>query len=193
MIASARVSAHPAPSILHCMSSSADKTESFVQQLAENQNRLLAYIYSLVGDHSRAADVLQETNLVLWRKLDEFQADRPFLPWSYAIARFQVLAHLRDRGRDRILLDPDLAESISEEAERQAAVVDDVQVALRTCLQSLSKTNRKLIQLRYFDAKSVKDVSASVERSVGSVKVALLRARRQLAECVQSRVATEMQ
>lgn len=192
MVALVRVCTQPAPNVPPRMSS-AEKTESFVQQLAENQNRLLAYIYSLVGDHSRAADVLQETNLVLWRKLDEFQADRPFLPWSYAIARFQVLAHLRDRGRDRILLDPDLAESISEEAQRQAADVDEVQVALRTCLQSLSKTNRKLIELRYFDAKSVKDVSASVERSVGSVKVALLRARRQLAECVQSRVKAEVQ
>ncbi|MDF1745393.1 MAG: sigma factor, partial [Gimesia sp.] len=46
-----------------------DNTEQFVQQLTENQNRLYGYVYSLLGDHSRAEDVLQETNLVLWRKI----------------------------------------------------------------------------------------------------------------------------
>ena len=87
-----------------------DKTEHFVQQLATHQNRLYGYVYSLLGDHSRAADVLQETNIVLWRKIDEFQTDKSFLPWAFAIARFQVLAHLRDHNRDRLLLDAELAE-----------------------------------------------------------------------------------
>ena len=74
--------------------SASDKTEQFVQQLAENQNRLYGYVYSLVGDHAQAADVVQETNMVLWRKLDEFDPQRPFLPWAFTIGRFQVLAHI---------------------------------------------------------------------------------------------------
>ena len=52
----------------------ADKSEQFVRHLTENQNRLYGYVYSLLGDHSRAADVVQETNLVLWRKVGEFQS-----------------------------------------------------------------------------------------------------------------------
>ena len=52
-----------------------DTTEQFVQQLAEHQSRLFGYVYSMLGDHSRAADVLQETNLVLWRKNAEFDPD----------------------------------------------------------------------------------------------------------------------
>ena len=57
--------------------------DDFVQQLTANQNRLYGYIFSLLGDHHRANDVLQETNMVLWRKAAEFQTDRDFIPWAF--------------------------------------------------------------------------------------------------------------
>lgn len=168
-----------------------DKSEQFVQQLTENQNRLYGYVFSLLGDHSRASDVVQETNMVLWRKLDEFQPDKPFLPWAFAIARFQVLAHLRDHKRDRLLLDADLAETLSDEAQRQAGQLDSLRAALRPCLQLLTPRNRDLIEQRYFHAMSVANVAEALNQTVGAVKVALLRVRRQLAECVEKRLAAE--
>lgn len=169
----------------------ADKTEHFVQQLAEHQNRMYGYVYSLLGDHTRAADVVQETNLVLWRKIDEFQRDKPFLPWAFAIARFQVLAHLRDKKRDRLLLDPELAETLCGEVEQQAEQFDEVREALRPCMQSLTVRNADLIQKRYFQSMSIAEISQSVDRSVGSIKVALLRIRKHLADCVQHRLTEE--
>ena len=108
-----------------------DHTELFVQPLTENQNRLYGYVYSLLGDHGRAEDVLQETNLVLWRKIAEFDQARPFLPWAFGIVRFQVLAQLRDNKRDRLLLDSNLGELLSEEAARQSEQIDEIQEALR--------------------------------------------------------------
>ncbi len=168
-----------------------DQAEQFVRQLTGHQNRLFGYVYSLLGDRSRAADVLQETNLVLWRKIDEFQPDRPFLPWAFAIARFQVLAHLRDQKRDRLLLDAELVESLSDEAERQAGQLNALREALRPCMQLLTVNNRELLDRRYFRAMPVAEIAQATQRSIGSIKVALLRIRRQLAECVQKRLAAE--
>jgi len=101
-----------------------DKLEYIVHQLTENQHRLYGCVYSLLGDHSRTADEVQETNIVLWRKLVEFDAGTPFLPWAFAIVPFQVKAHLRDHKRDRILLDAELARTISGETQRQAEHID---------------------------------------------------------------------
>ncbi len=36
-----------------------EKSEHFVQLLAEHQNRIFGYVFSLLGDHNRAADVVQ--------------------------------------------------------------------------------------------------------------------------------------
>jgi len=168
-----------------------ETTEQFVQQLTENQNRLYGYVFSLVGDHSRAADVVQETNLVLWRKIEEFQSGKPFLPWAFSIARFQVLANLRDRKRDRMLLDAELAETLSAEVQQQTQQMDSFQEALRPCLKLLSATNRELIEGRYFRATPVAEIAAAADRTVSSVKVALLRIRRQLADCVHKRMAED--
>lgn len=168
-----------------------DHTELFVQQLTENQNRLYGYVYSLIGDHGRAEDVLQETNLVLWRKIAEFDQTRPFLPWAFGIVRFQVLAQLRDNKRDRLLLDSNLGELLSEEAARQSEQIDDIREALRPCMALLTPANREMIEERYFRAASIANIAEALDRSVPSIKVALLRIRRQLADCVQKRMTTE--
>lgn len=166
-------------------------TEQFIQLLTENQNRLYSYIFSLIGDRSHTADVLQETNLVLWRKIDQFDPRMPFLPWAFSIARFQVLANLRDRKRDRMLLDSELVESLSGEAEAMAGQIDSIREALGRCLQTLSSTNRQLIQRRYFEAKSLDEMAVDSNRSSGAIKVALLRVRKRLAECIQHRLTAE--
>lgn len=165
-----------------------DSTEQFVRQLTQNQNRLYGYVFSLVGDHNRAADVVQETNLVLWRKVAEFRSDRPFLPWAFAIARFQVLAHVRDDKQDRLLLDAELIESLHAKIEHEAGRLDSTREALRPCLQLLTASNRALVERRYLRGMAIAEVASEVNRTVGSIKVALLRIRRQLAECMQKRL-----
>ena len=169
----------------------ADATENFVRELTENQNRLYGYVFSLLGDHARAGDVVQETNLVLWRKIDEYQPDRPFLPWAFAIARFQVLASIRDQNRDHCLLNADLAEKISGIAIEQASDFHRFGEAVRACVQRLTPNNRDLVEKRYYQSMSLADISASVGRTVGSIKVAIMRSRRTLAACITKQIAVE--
>ncbi len=168
-----------------------ESREQFIRQLTEHQNRLYGYAYSLLGDHGQAADVVQETNLILWRKVDEFQPSKPFLPWAFAITRFQVLAFLRDHQRDRLLLDAELVEAMSDEVERKAEKFDAMRVALRHCVQLLSTNNRELVERRYYRGMSLTDIAEAADRTIGAIKVALMRSRRQLAECVRKRLAVE--
>ena len=161
-----------------------DDDGQFVGMLTENQNRLYAYIYSLVGDHNRAADLVQETNLVLWQKKDEFRKGQPFTPWAFAIARFRVLAWLRDNSRDRVLLDAELVSTIGAEADSAADNVQIVQQALRQCITQLADNSRELVECRYFRAMPVAAIAESLSRSASAVKTSLFRIRKQLTECV---------
>ncbi|MEO1526184.1 MAG: sigma-70 family RNA polymerase sigma factor [Planctomycetota bacterium] len=163
-------------------------TESFVRQLTENQPRLYGYVYSLIGDHNKASDVLLETNLTLWRKLDQFEHDKPFLPWAFSIARFQVMASIRDQGRDRMLLDPELVDLLSGEVERGAERLENVRLSLRECLQSLAPKNRQLIEHRYFRGLPIGKIAETAERSVSAIKTSIMRIRRELAKCVERKL-----
>ena len=168
--------------------SETEQTEVFVQQLAECQGRMFGYIYSMLGEHSRAMDVVQETNLVLWRKKDEFREGAPFMPWALAIARFQVLAHVRDQGRDKCLLDSELVAALSEEIEQQVDQLESMRIALRQCMSDLPREKIEMIKSRYYRSMTIAEIASAMGRQADAVKVALLRLRRALADCMHRKM-----
>jgi RNA polymerase sigma-70 factor (ECF subfamily) len=129
--------------------SSPDRIERYVQRLTDCQTRLYAYILMLLPNHDDAADVLQETNLVLWRKSGEFVEGTEFGAWACRVAYYQVLARLRDSRRDRLVFDPDLLGALSVEAEGLSAEMDDRCRALRLCMVRLAEHERALLRRRY--------------------------------------------
>ena len=169
----------------------AEHQQQFVLQLTECQNRIYAYIFSMLGDHARASDVLQETNLVLWQRAKDWSCGAPFLPWAFAVARFQVLANLRDRSRERCILDSELIETLSQDVAAESSRLEETRVALRGCLSQLTEQNRSMIQLRYEHGKSIVTIAETLQRSEEAVKVTLLRIRRSLHACVTKQLSTD--
>jgi RNA polymerase sigma factor (sigma-70 family) len=58
--------------------------------------------HGLLGNAADAEDVVQETFLVAWRKLPEFElAGESLLPWLATVCRFQAANRIRRQRRDR--------------------------------------------------------------------------------------------
>lgn len=168
-----------------------DRTARIVQKIAEAQPRIFAFVMTLLPDFDRANDVLQETNLVIWQKADEYDESRDFAAWACTIARYQVLAHLRDRGRDRLALDPAVIQMLADEAEHEAGGFDDRRRALRMCLNRLNTTHREMVLMRYAPNVTVADIARQFGRSAASISTTLLRIRKMLAECIQNHMKSE--
>ena len=94
------------------------ETDEFVTLLTQAQQTLYACILSLLPDRVAANDVLQETNLTLWHKAEDFEPGTNFLAWATRIARYHVLNYRRKRQRDRLVFDEAL---FAELCDRQAA------------------------------------------------------------------------
>lgn len=169
----------------------AERTETFIRCLTDHQSRLFAYLVALLGDVHEARNVLQETNLVLWRKSADFTEGTDFSAWSRRIAHFQVLAYLRDKKRDRHLFD---AELLSQIAERPDPNENDEarRVALRHCLADLPDGVRVLISQRYTLGYSIGSLAQHCGKSEGALKVALSRIRKRLLDCVEKRLAMDL-
>ncbi len=169
-----------------------DPKEKFIRSLTESQNRLYGYVYSLLGNHHAAAEVLQETNLVLWRKLNEFRAGSDFIPWAFGVARFQVLAHLRDAKRARArFVDADLVELLHSEVAEQAVEFEEMRVALRQCVAKLPQSSQALVEGRYFRKLAIQTIADETERNLSAVKVALMRVQQALRQCIERQMAKE--
>jgi RNA polymerase sigma-70 factor (ECF subfamily) len=167
---------------------SSARIERYVQQLTDCQNRLYAYILMLLPNHDDAADVLQETNLVLWRKSGEFVEGTEFGAWACRVAYYQVLARLRDARRDRLVFDPQLLDLLGAEAEPLSAQLDDRRRALRLCMVGLSEREREMLRRRYDLEQSVKDIARQFGLSPGAVATSLYRVRNELTECIRRKL-----
>lgn len=165
--------------------------DAFVQSLTKAQLGLLRYITALVGDPEAANNILQNTNLLLWKKADEFEPGTNFDAWATKVAYWQVKAYCRDRGRDRHVFGDMLVEQLADRAG-QLEDIDQTVGLLRKCLKKLHEKDRELVALRYDNAFSVQQLSSRLGRSPSAIKGALLRARRSLRACVERHMAKEL-
>lgn len=159
--------------------------EQMVGWIASHQAALHRFILSLLPDRSLAGDVLQETNLVLWRKAAEYDPAQPFLAWAFGIARFQVMAARRDAGRDRHVFSDQLVELLADEHPLHQDSDARLEEALEGCLAKLSSQHRELILARYQPGASVQKLASARSKSPGALSVLLLRIRKTLEDCIE--------
>lgn len=164
-------------------------TNEFAELVLANQRKLYAYILTLVPDADSASDILQQTNVVLWRDSDRFSEGTNFLSWAFRVAYFQVLDYREKRQRDRLRFNKDLFEDLAAESERSSDSSDLRLEALRKCLADLPPKQRDLVQSRYGEGQSVADIAKVRGQTAGSLATFLHRIRRALLDCVERRVA----
>ncbi|MEQ8847422.1 sigma-70 family RNA polymerase sigma factor [Botrimarina sp.] len=167
-------------------------TDEFVRRLTECQNRLYVYILALLPDPDRARDVLQETNVVLWRKADQFEPGTSFQAWACKVAYYEVLTERRRRGRDKLLFDDSTMELVADAATKRLESHDERAVALDECLKRLDQQQRSRLHDRYGPGGSVQLAAQRAGRTPGSIAVTLHRIRAALLRCIEGKLAKEL-
>ncbi len=168
-------------------------SETFLSLITSSQASLYAYILSLVPHAQQAEDILQETNLVLWRKAADYTAGTSFLAWACKVAYFNVLGHRRRFCREKLVFSDELLDYL---AERQAERVEDLESrrdALRKCLEKLPDRQRSIIESRYEPGASVRRMAEEAGMTEGALSQSLSRIRGAILNCIQSRLSTEGQ
>jgi RNA polymerase sigma-70 factor (ECF subfamily) len=174
-----------------CNDSRRDRSTKFVELLTSHQRKLYGYIATMLLGDAAAADVLQETNLDLWNRLDDFDFDRPFLPWAFGFARQRVLVYRRTHCRSKLMFGEEALRLINEACIQYAAETDDRLIALRQCLQKLNPRQAELIQQRYVAKTPVKQIADKLDETVHNISSRLYRVRKALAKCIQATLVAE--
>ena len=166
--------------------------QAFIKLLTEHQGNLRAFIVSLMPGSPDVADVLQETNLVLWQKRKKFKLGTNFVAWSFQIARYEVHRQ-RDRNRQnqRVTFSNELIDLLGDD-KNETIEGEKLHAALDVCLDKLSPAQRELVEQRYTPGHSLEDYAAQSGRSAGSLRIALLRIRESLRRCIEKNLATKL-
>lgn len=161
----------------------------FEELLVTQQAALLNFIKSIVQNHHEAEDVLQKTNLILWRKRDRFEAGSSFRAWAFTIARLESLNQIRRRSRDqRVLSSPDLVDAPATGPVSAEESQADTLKALRACLRRLPDRDRELLLMRYGSDRTLGEYARNLNRSPGTLKARLFKIRENLRKGIEEQL-----
>lgn len=166
--------------------------EEFVTELTANQPALQSFIVSLMPGDPGTDDVMQRTNLTLWRKRETYQSGTNFRAWAFECAKWTMRAYFKEKQRSSwLIVDEELTRAVTERMiERIPASPDAPQAALRMCLQNLRQMDRDLVLSHYEEGETLAECAKRCGRTAGTLKVTLFRLRAALRRCISDRLAT---
>lgn len=169
--------------------------EDFVVELTRIQGSLHSFLTALLAGQSCVDDVLQLTNITLWKKRATFEAGTQFAAWAFAVARWEARSWVSSQKRHEWLLFSEdvselLAKRHSEQALRPASEV--ALDRLRECLAKLKERDRQLVLDHHQHGLSLAECAARSGLGAESLKVILFRIRQSLRRCVEAKAAVEI-
>lgn len=163
--------------------------EEFIRCFTAAQRPLFLYLLPMLGNPVDAEEVLQETNVVIWKKWHQFELGTNFIAWGRTIARLEVFRYRRNKGNKIALLDEDILELVATRLENEASTLEGRRrEALAACVQKLKPADREVIRLRYETDSNGDQVAKALGRPPNSVYQSLGRIRRVLMKCIDKQV-----
>ncbi len=180
----------------HCDTDSAegvrqDRMAEFIKLYSGHYPRLQYYVMALAPTANDAAEVLQETSLILWKRFGCFEPGTNFFAWACKIARLQTLKLRERQSRSAQLFELSVLEQLADEALQDDSDFSLRLQALDGCIKKLSDGDRTLIRKRYQPGMSVKDIARDAGRTPNSLSQSLGRIRRALMSCIERAVTLE--
>ena len=165
--------------------------DRFMRLFLEHEEALRGFVRSLSPAREEAREVMQEVAAVMWRKFDELATPEDFRRWAFGIARFEALAAMRDRARDRHTFSDELLTHLADEAEQSADELDAEREALHRCVEKLPEPQRALVAAAYERGTRIDELAARLGRTAMSLYKTLHRIRMVLADCTRRELSRE--
>lgn len=168
----------------------AGESDAFGKLVLKHQSALKAFALRMLRNQEETEDIVQQVFVEAFRHLVDFRHGSQFSTWLYSITLNRVRNHVRRyKNRTIVALDATHIDSPGAplvdlpETTPSAEVVLEKRMDLewiRNEVDTLPAEYRQIFRLRYFQNLSVQQVAQRVGRPLGTVKVYLHRARKEL-------------
>lgn len=129
------------------------------------------HIRKMVGDHSVADDLLQNTWIKVWNHLERFRGEAKLQTWLYTLATNETISYLRkERLRSVFSLS-----SQQERIDRTWVAADELdgdrlRQKLQRAILRLPPKQRSVFVLRYFEEMKYEEIAQITQTSEGALK-----------------------
>jgi RNA polymerase sigma-70 factor, ECF subfamily len=145
------------------------------------------FLMRMLRNEAVAEDLNSDVFLDVWRQAGTFEGRSAVSTWIFSIARYKALNALSRRPTEE--LDDDKADTIPDQADDPeiALAKKDKAAVLRQCLFKLSAEHREIVNLVYYQHKSVEEIAGIVGIPEATVKTRMFSARKKLSELLIER------
>ena len=164
-----------------------ERRHRFEEMYAANCGPILGYVLRRTDNPDDAADVIAETFLTAWRRLDAVPPGDETRLWLYGVAR-RVLANYRRGERRRVVLADRLRAELA--AGSWPAQYTGELAEFAAAFRSLPEADREVLALVGWEGLDRGQAAAVLGCSRNAVRIRLHRARRRLAGACDRREAS---
>ncbi len=157
------------------------------REMVELLPRLRRFAYSLTGSMEEADDMVQTACVKALSRLDQFKPGTRLDSWMFRIIQTTWLDHVRSAPVQRTVLDPDaLDQAVARDPIEERTIALAALEKVRQAMSGLPEDQRILLGLVVVDGLSYRQAAESLGIPIGTVMSRLSRARRRLADAIES-------
>ena len=141
---------------------------------------------------SDAEDLLQEVFVQVWRQASNYSAERGSPEaWIINIARSRAIDKIRSirRMEKSFVLTDDPSRAESSNNIESSAAESETRLSMNAALANLPETQRRVLELAYFDGLTQTEIAQRLAEPLGTVKTRMRSGIQRLREIVSSRAA----
>jgi len=167
----------------------AGKHESFRVLVDRHGRKVFGLAYRMTGNEHDADEVVQETFLRCYKRLDSFEARSTFSTWLYRIASNCALDLLAKRKQDKAhIVENDTREDDANSEERRLdyaspqpgpermLLSSELRERVASAMKRLTDVERTAFVLRHFEGRSITEIGAVLKVREEAVKNTIFRA-----------------
>jgi RNA polymerase sigma-70 factor (ECF subfamily) len=158
-----------------------DNASSFELLYHRYSGKVLGYVMNRIKDRTQSEEVHQNAFLKLHQYRSHYRPEYPFAPWFFTIVRSVMLDLIRKNTRERIRnqeVTPQEFENISD--DRVNAIDDSNRPDLEKFKKTLSKDERREIEMRYEDDFSFEKMAQELGLSESSIRKRISRSLKKM-------------
>lgn len=153
--------------------------------------KTLAYALRRADNEADAHDVVAETYLVAWRRLDQLRSAEEPQAWLYGVAYKALGNRRRSRHRSKGLADKIAAEPTKSSPDPARIVVADEElIRVAEAMETLSQRDQEVLRLATFEGLSHREIGQVLAIKGPLVRSVLYRVRGRLARAVDERASS---
>jgi RNA polymerase sigma-70 factor (ECF subfamily) len=157
--------------------------QAFRDIISLYQQKVFLLAYSILRNREDALDVVQETFMRLYQKLDAYERDRNFQAWLLQIAKNLSIDYYRKHNARRRELESNRSVEdlhLAAGDHRSNPASSELRRVISRCLEKLGERQRLIFVMRHFNGLEYREIAQILGISVGTVKSLHFKAVRNL-------------